>query len=125
MKALVLSMSLFAALAIGCGAKSSPASDQPAPPDQPAPAQPAATGPADSCTTAADCALVEECCGCNAGGKKIAIRMDAVASFESSRAERCGDVMCAQMISTDPSCDAEAICGSSSRCEVAPHTQHP
>lgn len=124
MKALVLAM--FAALAIGCGPKPSPASDQPAPPAPSGPSnQPASTAPADSCTTAADCALVEECCGCNAAGKKIAIRKDAVASFESSRAERCGDVMCAQMISTDPSCDAAAICGSGKRCEVAPHTQQP
>jgi hypothetical protein len=122
MKAQVISV--LVALAIGCGSKPPP-SDQPAPSEPAAPSsQPASTEPADSCTAADDCALVDACCGCNAGGKKIAIRKDAVAGFESSRAERCGDVMCAQMISTDPSCDAEAICGSRNRCQVAPHMQH-
>jgi hypothetical protein len=122
MKALVFA-SLAVVFAIGCGSKPPP-SDQPAPSEPSAlPSQPASTEPADSCTSADDCALVDACCGCNAGGKKLAIRKDAVAGFEASRAERCGDVMCAQMISTDPSCDAEAICGSRNRCRVAPHMQ--
>jgi hypothetical protein len=92
----------------------------PTPPDKPAPPG----EPGDSCTTADDCDLVEACCGCNTGGKKIAIRKDAVAAFEASRAKRCGGVMCPQFISHDPSCDAEAICGSRNRCRVAPHMQH-
>lgn len=99
--------------AAGCGSK-------PSAPDKPAPI----TEPADNCTTSDDCDLVDACCGCNAGGKKIAIRKDAVAGFLASRGERCGDVMCAQVISTEPSCDAEAICGSRNRCRVAPHMQH-
>ncbi|HEY0476013.1 MAG TPA: hypothetical protein VGD37_00730 [Kofleriaceae bacterium] len=99
-----------------CGGK--PAA--PGAPDHPAPI----TEPADSCTTADDCDLVDACCGCNAGGKRIAIRKDAVAGFQASREQRCTEVMCAQMISTDPSCDAEAICGSRNRCRVAPHMQH-
>lgn len=105
--------------AAGCGG--TPASPSaPAPGDQPAPV----TEPADHCTTADDCELVDACCGCNAGGRKIAIRRDAVAAFEASRAQRCADTLCAQVISTDPSCDAEAICGSRNRCRVAPHMQH-
>jgi hypothetical protein len=104
---------IVAWLAIGCG-PASPASTSPAPPGE----------PGDSCTTADDCELVDACCGCSAGGRKIAIRKDAVAGFESTRAQRCGEVMCAQMISKDPSCDAEAICGSRNRCRVAPHMQH-
>jgi hypothetical protein len=78
----------------------------------------------DSCTTSEDCELVSACCGCNAGGKQIAIRKDAVTAFEGSREQRCGGNMCAQMISTDPSCSAEAVCGQNGRCEVAPHMQH-
>jgi len=113
---LVLSLGALPALgplaAGGCGG--------PAPPDKPAPPG----EPGDSCTTADDCDLVEACCGCNTGGKKIAIRKDAVAAFEASRARRCGGVMCPQFISHDPSCDAEAICGSRNRCRVAPHMQH-
>ena len=99
--------------ASGCGPK-------PSAPDKPTPI----TEPADSCTTSDDCDLVDACCGCNAGGRKLAIRKDAVAGFLASREQRCGGVMCAQVISTDPSCDAEAICGSRNRCRVAPHMQH-
>jgi hypothetical protein len=102
-----------AALVGGCGGKA-------ATPDEPA----APGEPADTCTTADDCDLVDACCGCNTGGKKIAIRKDAVAAFEASRDQRCANVMCPQFISHDPSCDAEAICGSRNRCRVAPHMQH-
>jgi hypothetical protein len=111
---------VLALLASGCGSKA-PASD----PAAAEPTAPAAPGqPADNCTTGDDCELVEACCGCNAGGRRIAIRKDAVASYTSSREQRCGDVMCAQVISQDPSCDAEAICGSRNRCRVAPHMKH-
>jgi hypothetical protein len=75
----------------------------------------------DSCTTSEDCELVQACCGCNAGGKQIAIRKDAVAGFEAARPQRCADNMCAQVISTDASCNAEAVCGQNGRCEVSPH----
>ena len=101
--------------AIGCGAApAASAGDTPAP----------VTEPDTRCTTADDCDLIDACCGCNAGGRKLAIRKDAVAGFTASRDQRCGTVMCAQMISADPSCDAEAICGSRNRCRVAPHMQH-
>jgi hypothetical protein len=106
---------LAAVLAIGCGSK--------APPPEPSPPAPL-TELADSCTTADDCDLVDACCGCNAGGKKMAIRKDAVAGFLSTREQRCGDMMCPQVISNDPSCDAEAICGSRNHCRVAPHMKH-
>jgi hypothetical protein len=105
---------LAALVAIGCGGATAP------PPDKPV----MTAESADSCTATDDCDLVDACCGCNAGGRKIAIRKDAVAGFESTRAERCGGEMCAQHISHDPSCDAEAICSSRNRCRVAPHMQH-
>ncbi len=105
---------LAAGLAGGCGSKPPPPSDKPAPISE----------PADSCATADDCDLVDACCGCNAGGKRIAIRKDAVAAFTASREQRCSDQVCAQVISSDPSCDAEAICGSRNHCGVAPHMQH-
>jgi len=105
-------LSLLAA--VGCGSS------------KPAPAGSGSATPItgelpDTCTTSEDCELVQACCGCNAGGKQIAIRKDAVAGFEAARPERCGGNMCAQMISTDPSCSAEAVCGQTGRCEVAPH----
>jgi hypothetical protein len=111
-----LGLAALVALALGCGA-SAPTGGAPA-------AARVAGEPADSCTTAEDCELVDACCGCNAGGKKLAIRKDAIAGFEASRAQRCGEVMCAAVMSQDPSCDAEAICGSRNRCRVAPHMQH-
>ena len=98
---------LAALVAIGCGPSAPP-------PDKPV----MRAESADSCTTTDDCDLVDACCGCNAGGKKIAIRKDAVAGFERTRDQRCAGQMCAQMISTDPSCDAEATCGSNGRCQV-------
>jgi hypothetical protein len=103
---------LFLVLAVACGSKQ-PASDPPA----------SGSELADHCTTGDDCELVDACCGCNAGGKRIAIRKDAVAGYEATRAQRCGEVMCAQVISQDLSCDAEAICGNRNRCRVAPHMQ--
>jgi hypothetical protein len=107
---------LFAVLvAFGCGSTPPPSTD-----NKPAPI----TELADSCTTADDCDLVDACCGCNAGGKKIAIRKDAIAGFLASHEQRCGEQMCAQVISHDPSCDAEAICGTRNHCRVAPHMQH-
>jgi hypothetical protein len=89
-------------------------------PDKPAPI----LEPADHCATADDCDLVDACCGCSAGGRRLAIRKDAVAGFLASRAQRCAGVVCAQHISHEPSCDAEATCGSRNRCRVAPHMQH-
>jgi hypothetical protein len=107
---------LLAVLALGCGGPPAPA---------PPTATPAATaGLSDSCATADDCVLVDACCGCSSGGSRLAIRKDAAAAFEASRPTRCGDRMCAQVISSDPSCDAEPICGSRDRCRVAPHMQH-
>ena len=113
--ATAIAMAVAASVALGAGCGSTPAA-----PDQPAPI----LQPADNCTTADDCDLVDACCGCSAGGKKIAIRKDAVAGFTASHDQRCAGVMCAQMMSQDPSCDAEAICGSRNRCRVAPHMQH-
>ena len=109
----------FAALALvlaACG------SSKPAPGATATTFDPSAPLPV-ACKVTDDCALVEACCGCNAGGKQIAIRADAVAGFQSSREQRCGGQMCAQAISSDPSCDAEATCGQNGRCNVTPHLQ--
>jgi len=109
--------------ALGCGAAP--------PPPPPATGSGSSTERADlaelpdRCSAADDCELVDACCGCNAGGRKLAIRKDAVAAFERTHEQRCADQMCAQVISHDPSCDAEAICGSRNHCRVAPHMQHP
>jgi hypothetical protein len=113
-RAMVASVLTIAALALaGCGS-TPPAADKPAPSED----------VGDSCNSGEDCTLVDACCGCNAGGQKLALHKNAVAAFEESRPQRCGDVVCAQMISQDPTCDAEAICGNRNRCRVAPHAQH-
>ncbi len=78
----------------------------------------------DSCSRDEDCTLAEACCGCGAGGRKTAIRVDAVKDYEASRPQRCGGEVCPAVMSTHPSCDAEAICGQNGRCTVAPHMQH-
>ena len=108
---------VLAALALAaCGASSSaPAAPPPLDPRAPIP---------DSCTTADDCALVDACCGCAVHGKQLALRKDAVASFNASRPQRCAGVVCDSLTGTDPTCDAEPICGSRNRCRVAPHMQH-
>lgn len=74
-----------------------------------------------ACTTADDCTLVEACCGCNAGGRRVAIRKDAVTEYDATRAQRCGDSMCAQVISDHSSCNAEAGC-EGGQCVVLPHS---
>ena len=107
-------LAILAVLAIGCG------SSKPAPTGGGS-ATPITGELPDSCKVSEDCELVSACCGCNAGGKQIAIRKDAVAGFEAARPQRCADNMCAQVISTDPSCSAEAVCGQNGRCEVSPH----
>ena len=109
MRALIIACAAL----VGCGST-------PAAPDKPVPVSELK----DNCASSDDCDLVDACCGCNAGGKKIAIRKDAVAAFNASREQRCGDQLCAQFISTDLSCDAEAVCGARNRCRVAPHMQH-
>lgn len=74
----------------------------------------------DSCTSADDCTLVEACCGCTAGGKRVAIRKDAVAEYDATRRERCGDSTCTQVMSTHSSCNAEATC-EANHCKVMAH----
>ena len=108
---------LLVAFIAACGSSKPTASS-----GEPKPLDPNAPLPA-SCKVSEDCALVQACCGCNNGGKQLALRADAVASFEASRSQRCGSEMCPQMISTDPSCDAEATCGQNGRCNVTPHMQ--
>jgi len=78
----------------------------------------------DTCTKDEECALVEACCGCNAGGRKVAIRADAVADYEKSRPQRCASEVCTQMMSEHLSCDAEAVCGQNGHCKPSPHMKH-
>lgn len=78
----------------------------------------------DSCKVDADCTLAEACCGCSAGGRRVAIRADALTDYETSRPQRCSSDVCAQVMSTHLSCDAEAVCGQNGHCKASPHLQH-
>jgi len=106
-------MKWFLLLALGCGHASTPPAGDPQPdPDA-----------RDTCTKSEECTLVDACCGCNAGGRRVAIRKDYVATYDAGRAKRCHS-MCAQHVSTDASCDAEAVCNALNRCVVQPHQGH-
>ena len=91
-------VAMMFALALGCGQKTAAPSTPPPPVDR------------KSCSAAEDCTLVEACCGCSAGGRRVSIRKDAVAEYEATRAQRCGESACTAVTSTHSSCDAEATC---------------
>lgn len=102
----MIRIALLAALALGCGQK--------------AVSKPPNAVERDACSTADDCTLVEACCGCSAGGKRVAIRKDAVAEYDATRPKRCGDSVCTAVMSQHSSCNAEAGCDAG-RCKVMAH----
>ncbi|MBX3158469.1 MAG: hypothetical protein KF773_21045 [Deltaproteobacteria bacterium] len=73
-----------------------------------------------ACASDDECTLVEACCGCSAAGKRVAIRVDAVAEYDRTRPARCSGSTCPTAISTHSSCHAEAVCRDG-RCAVQPH----
>lgn len=79
--------------------------------------------PPDACITDHDCDVVDACCRCDEGGKRIAIRVDAVADFMVERGRACAGVTCMPMTSNDPSCTAELVCGNFGRCRLVPPHQ--
>jgi hypothetical protein len=103
---------LLLALLVACGSKSAPTGN--------ASKLPPSAADLDACTLADECTLVDACCGCSAGGKKVALRKDKVAEYDATRASRCGDSMCPQVISTHSSCHAEAVC-ENDHCKVMAH----
>jgi hypothetical protein len=104
---------LLLGLLVGCGAP------QPKPPaGNGGPVSEAADR--DDCTTDDDCSLVDACCGCANGGRKVGIRTDALAAYEKGRADRCKAVSCSLSPSDHPSCNAEATC-KHGHCRVQPH----
>jgi hypothetical protein len=79
--------------------------------------------PPDSCINDHDCDVVDACCRCDQGGKRFAIRTDAIADFMVERKQRCAGVTCLQATSIDPSCRAELVCGNFGRCRLVPPRQ--
>jgi len=107
---------LAASGAAGCGERA-PAVEEPAMDDHRLPQPP------DSCITDHDCDVVDACCRCDEGGKRLAIRVDAIADFMVERQQRCAGVRCLPMTSNDPSCTGELVCGNFGRCRLVPPHQ--
>jgi hypothetical protein len=60
------------------------------------------------CKTSADCFVVTaDCCDCNHGGSLVAV---GKAEHDAAKKRKCGGVMCAEMMSNDPSCGGHAEC---------------
>ncbi len=63
------------------------------------------------CATDADCTTFKDgCCGCNEGGKALAIAKKNADDYDGLLAFECGASACAMMISTDPTCKMAAKC---------------
>jgi hypothetical protein len=70
-----------------------------------------------SCSRDQDCTLVDDCCGCAAGGSRTAVRADAVESLETQAAAQCGERTCAEGIASNHrSCEASAAICRGGRC---------
>lgn len=70
----------------------------------------AAAAKQTACTKDSDCVLeTEGCCPCTATGKQHAVNKVDKES-EAAFKKRCGDTMCGQAISSDPSCRKKAAC---------------
>jgi len=100
------------ALLVACGHPGTPAESS----------QRSSAGGGDpkACAADADCTLVEACCGCGSGGRRVAIRRDAVAAHDADRAKVCEGSTCNFGESAHSSCDAEAVCRDG-KCAVQPH----
>ena len=107
----MMARALVLALLVACGHGSAPSGPPPKATDR------------DSCMRDEDCTLVDACCGCDRAGRRVAIRRDAVAEYDATRAQRCTGSTCIPGASGHPSCDAEAICADG-HCKVIPHLGH-
>jgi hypothetical protein len=70
-----------------------------------------------ACSRDAECVLVDDCCGCENGGIRQAVRADAVESLESSADSACAARSCmAGQASQHRSCTASAAVCRGGRC---------
>jgi len=64
-----------------------------------------------SCAYDRDCAKASSgCCGCNEGGKAMAINKNFADQWNANLTKDCKDIACITVISDDPSCSAEPKC---------------
>lgn len=68
--------------------------------------------PEQECKADADCVLTPRfCCGCTANGAMVGIHKDKLQDVLYRRVVACKEYVCAQAMSTDPSCEAaRAVC---------------
>jgi len=70
----------------------------------------------DACKSDGDCALIQAgCCDCNHGGSKISVGKAGAAKREALELVKCGGkqnggIFCAEVVTNDASCSAEAAC---------------
>lgn len=64
-----------------------------------------------SCKTDADCKAVNDgCCGCQQGGKRIAIRAQDEKAWVTEATANCSQTVCPMVMSKDPSCQQKPVC---------------
>lgn len=64
-----------------------------------------------SCKSNEDCVLVkQDCCDCRRGGKQEALSKTKALEKIQNLSTKCDGVMCAQVMSNDPSCKQTAVC---------------
>jgi hypothetical protein len=75
-------------------------------------------GPAEqACSRDAECVLADDCCGCENGGTRQAVRSDAVQSLQSQAESTCADRTCTNGIASNHrSCTATAAVCRGGRC---------
>jgi hypothetical protein len=85
------------------------------------PSTPEAAG--DACANDRDCTTepVESCCDCKSGGQ---LRAVSVARHAARPKATCKDVVCAQVMSVDPSCAKVAACVAG-RCALVENEARP
>ena len=63
------------------------------------------------CSADTDCVKVDaDCCGCNAGGKAVAVNKNYKEEWEKELLEKCKDIVCPAVMSEDPSCFGAVKC---------------
>lgn len=88
------------------GASAAPRVDAPEPAEQ-------------ACSRDVECTLVEDCCGCAAGGMQTAIRTDAVEAVTERSEDVCAERSCGGAASNHRSCSATAARCLGGRCVPA------
>lgn len=74
-------------------------------------AKEAPAAPAAQCKKDQDCvAVMDDCCTCTSGGRQKAIPRKEKAAYERDRKKECFQIMCAQVMSQDPTCAEVPTC---------------